>query len=112
MSPGKHLHCYIEKKHGIWQAFCLDFMLAAQGESFEESREKLKSMVKEYIDDAKHGENQKYAEQLLSRRAPVRYWWKYYLYKALWYIDKLRNDANRRIDTNRPLPEISYAMVR
>nr|VFK17573.1 MAG: hypothetical protein BECKLPF1236A_GA0070988_101744 [Candidatus Kentron sp. LPFa]VFK32756.1 MAG: hypothetical protein BECKLPF1236C_GA0070990_101803 [Candidatus Kentron sp. LPFa] len=85
----KYLHCYAERKDGVWQAFCLDFLLAAQGESFEETKAKLTSMIKEYVYDAEHGENKKYAKQLLSRRAPMLWWGKYFLYMALSHLGKL-----------------------
>nr|VFK09410.1 MAG: hypothetical protein BECKLPF1236B_GA0070989_100837 [Candidatus Kentron sp. LPFa] len=92
----KYLHCYAERKNGVWQAFCLDFLLAAQGESFEETKAKLTSMIKEYVYDAEHGENKKYAKQLLSRRAPMLWWGKYFLYMALSHLGKLHNETFAR----------------
>nr|VFK47410.1 MAG: hypothetical protein BECKTC1821E_GA0114239_10841 [Candidatus Kentron sp. TC]VFK48559.1 MAG: hypothetical protein BECKTC1821D_GA0114238_10621 [Candidatus Kentron sp. TC]VFK61896.1 MAG: hypothetical protein BECKTC1821F_GA0114240_10651 [Candidatus Kentron sp. TC] len=82
----KLLHCYVEKKEGIWQAFCLDFTLAAQGESRDDSIKKLELMIEEYVHDAVYGENKKHAKQLLSRRAPLVYWVKYYVHKVLLHV--------------------------
>lgn len=77
------LRCYAEQKQGCWQAFCLDFDLAAQADSFEEARDKLHQMIAEYVYDALAGEDRAYAESLLSRRAPLRLWAKYYAYRLL-----------------------------
>nr|VFK21504.1 MAG: hypothetical protein BECKLPF1236B_GA0070989_12602 [Candidatus Kentron sp. LPFa]VFK65968.1 MAG: hypothetical protein BECKUNK1418G_GA0071005_107416 [Candidatus Kentron sp. UNK]VFK70613.1 MAG: hypothetical protein BECKUNK1418H_GA0071006_103328 [Candidatus Kentron sp. UNK] len=87
------LHCYAEEKDGYWQAFCLDFTLAAQGDTFEESRAKLVSMVEEYIYDAVNGEDRKYRKQLLSRRASARFWVKYYVYKILHRVWQSKNTS-------------------
>lgn len=37
-------------------------------------------MIKEYVFDALVGEDKKYAEQLLNRKAPLFEWLKYYYY--------------------------------
>nr|VFK33614.1 MAG: hypothetical protein BECKMB1821G_GA0114241_11701 [Candidatus Kentron sp. MB] len=101
MSPANLiLHCYAERKDDLWQAFCLDLTIAAQGESFEEVRRKLAIMVKEYIDDAIEGEDQAYAKQLLTRRAPLRYWLKYNLYR---FLHRSEGDATRFFSEVMPL---------
>lgn len=77
------LHCYAKQKDNQWQAFCLDLTLAAQGDNFAEAKAKLENMVGEYVFDALVGEDKAFAEQLLSRRAPLREWLKYYCYQFL-----------------------------
>jgi predicted RNase H-like HicB family nuclease len=63
------LRCYAEKAGDQWQAFCLDFCLAAQGDTLSEAKEKLESMIAEYVYDALAGEDRDFGPQLLSRRA-------------------------------------------
>lgn len=77
------LHCYAEKKGDQWQAFCLDLSLAAQGDSFQEVRRKLDDMIGEYVYDAMVGEDRDFAFHLLKRRAPLRYWAKFYIFLLL-----------------------------
>lgn len=70
--------CYAEQEAAYWVAVCLNFNLAAQGESFEEAKAKLEGMITEYVHDALVGEDKPYSAQLLSRRAPLSSWLKYY----------------------------------
>lgn len=79
------LRCYAlqDKKEGYWIASCIDLCLAVQGETLEEVTNKLKFMIHEYINDAILGEHKKYAEQLLTRKAPWQEFVRYYYYKFL-----------------------------
>ncbi len=61
------LRCYAKYDEGQWIAFCLDFDLAAQADTFEQAKTKLENMIKEYVFDALVGEDKEYAEQLLTR---------------------------------------------
>lgn len=76
------LHCIAERKQGQWQAFCLEYSLAAQGDSFEEARDKLKEQISEYLFDALVGQDMEHAEYFLNRSAPLRMWLKLYFYQA------------------------------
>jgi hypothetical protein len=67
---------------------CLDFNLAAQGDSFEEAKSKLEAMIADYVYDALAGEDKPYAAQLLARRAPLSFWLKYYFYVFLEVIHR------------------------
>lgn len=73
------LRCFAEKSEEQWQAVCVDLCLAAQGDTFDEAREKLHAMIAEYVWDALAGEDRAFADQLLRRRAPLsilaRYHW-------------------------------------
>jgi predicted RNase H-like HicB family nuclease len=77
------LKCYARYDEGQWIAFCLDFDLAAQASTFEEAKTKLENMIKEYVFDALVGEDREYAEQLLTRKAPLLEWLKYYFYVVI-----------------------------
>lgn len=72
------LRCYAERKDDQWQAFCLDLCLAAQADTFEEAQLKLSMMIRDYIEEALVGEDKAYADQLLSRKAPLFFWIKYF----------------------------------
>jgi hypothetical protein len=69
--------CYAERVGSQWQAFALDFDLAAQGDSFEQARQKLDAMIRDYVVEAV-GEDLAHIRQLLSRRAPLHMWARYY----------------------------------
>jgi predicted RNase H-like HicB family nuclease len=73
------IKCYAEREGDVWGAHCLDFNLVAQGNSFEDAKARLESMITEYVYDALVGEDRFYVSQLLSRRAPLSAWLKYYL---------------------------------
>ncbi len=65
------LRCYVEKKNGCWQAFCVDLCLAVQGDSVDECKQKLHAQIAEYLYDAIEGEDKEYADELLNRKAPL-----------------------------------------
>lgn len=73
--------CYAEQEDDCWVALCLNFNLAAQGDTFEEAKTKLEAMIAEYVYDALAGEDKPYAAQLLSRSAPFSSWLRYYFIK-------------------------------
>jgi len=75
------VQCYAEKKGDVWQAFCLDLNLAAQGDSLEDVKTRLDEMIASYLHDIMEGEDREYADQLLPRRAPLGFWLKYYWLK-------------------------------
>lgn len=76
--PSLVLRCYAEFKGGQWQAFCLEFDLAVQGDSFEQVRQKMDAMLTEYVFDALAGEDREFAHQFMTRRAPLYHWVKFY----------------------------------
>jgi hypothetical protein len=74
------LRCYAEQESKcIWVAVCIDLCLAAQGESCGEAQRLLNSQIDCYVFDAVFGEDQKYADQLLNRKAPLKQRFKYHL---------------------------------
>ncbi len=81
------LRCYAEEIDGQWQAFCIDLNLAAQADTFEDARVSLHSMIGSYVYDAIEGEDQDYADQLLTRRAPISL-------RLRYHYRKLQHSAN------------------
>src|SRR5487761_953044 len=78
--PNLIIRCFAEHKNGVWQAFALEFDLAAQADSFDEVKQKLDSMIDSYVYDALAGEDREHALELLfHRRAPFSLWLKYFL---------------------------------
>lgn len=101
------LRCYAEMVEGQWQAFCLDLTLAAQAESFAEVKGKLEQMIVEYVADATTGQDKEHAGELLLRRAPFRYWLKWYRYSGLAKIGALKGEFRRLFTEALPLtPEL------
>lgn len=100
------VRCYAEKIEDQWQAFCLDLTLAAQADSFEEVKSKLDAMIADYIIDALSGQDKEFAESLLPRRAPFRYWAKWYLYVGLCKIGVARSEIRRLFNAVLPLAPV------
>ncbi|WP_019864993.1 DUF1902 domain-containing protein [Methylovulum miyakonense] len=101
MTPNQLIiKCFAEQEADYWVAVCLDFNLAAQGDSFEEVKTKLEAMIAEYVFDALAGEDKPYAAQLLSRHAPLSSWLRYYFIKLK---ITLLHGAGRVFDETMPL---------
>lgn len=81
--PTLVVRCLIERKGDQWQAFSLEYGLAAQAESSIDAKRKLRDMVEEYLFDALVGEDQAHAVELLSRRATWQVFAKYYYARCL-----------------------------
>jgi hypothetical protein len=77
------VRCLIEHKGDIWQAFTLEFGLAAQGDSEADVKARLERMIESYLHDALVGEDREHAEELMSRRATLDVRLKYYLAAAI-----------------------------
>ena len=104
MRPEKLVvRCYAEREGDQWQAFCLDLCLAAQDDTFEGAKQKLEAMIGEYIVDALCGEDKAFADQLLTRRAPLRYWLKYYSFVAQWRMGRIKDGVRRLFTETLPL---------
>ncbi len=85
------LKCLAKEQDGQWVAICLDFDLVAQADSLPEAKLLLEDQIKEYVFDALAGEDQAYADQLLSRRSPWQLWAAYYLAGFLQKVLHIRN---------------------
>lgn len=96
------VRCYAERKQDYWVALCLDFTLAAQGGTFNEAKACLDAQIREYVYDALQGEDRPHAAYLLSRRAPMRDWIKYYFHRLRAQV--LRRGGKPR--THKPFKEV------
>ena len=104
------LRCYAEQlSDGQWQAFCLDLTLAAQGDSYQDVRRKLNDMAKEYVFDALAGADKEFAFSLLCRRAPFKYWAKFYFLVLLHKLGMVRDGMNRLFCPPMPLQPAPYS---
>lgn len=74
------IKCFAKQTEGVWVAVCLDFYLAAQGESMEEVKNKLEEQIYNYVEEALL--DKQYGDQLLNRRAPLSSWLEYYYIRA------------------------------
>ena len=107
MHPAQLLvRCYAERVHGQWQAFCLDLSLGAQADTFEEARQKLDAQIREYICDAVAGPDSAHVSALLTRRAPLRFWLKYWLIAVLSKVHR-DHDEPRKFAASLPLVPVS-----
>ncbi|WP_430229964.1 hypothetical protein [Nitrosomonas communis] len=97
------LRCYANKEGNQWQAFCIDFGLAAQGDTFKEVKEKLNAMIREYLYDALVGEDKVYADQLLKRKAPFKQIATYYYYVAMYRSGVFKNGLHKLFKEAMPL---------
>lgn len=103
------LRCYANKHNDQWQAFCIDFNLAVQGNSFTEVKRKLAEQVSTYIYDALVGDDKEFAEQLLSRKAPLKQRLTYHAIKLAHHIGLWRNGLHRLF--KEPVPLVPQAHV-
>ncbi|MES2118705.1 MAG: hypothetical protein V4578_26295 [Pseudomonadota bacterium] len=73
------LRMYGEQRDGQWTLINLEFSLAAQAASFDEAKASLDVQIREYVKDALGGQDRAHADYLLARRAPIKYWLKYWV---------------------------------
>ena len=76
------VRCLATERDGQWQAFSLEFGLAAQADSFPEAKRKLDRMIRSYLYDALSGEDRQHAWELMRRRAHPRIYLLYYFVAA------------------------------
>lgn len=43
----RHLQCFAERRDGVWLAFCVELGLGAQGDSFEEAKDRLDAQIQD-----------------------------------------------------------------
>ncbi|RQW89922.1 MAG: hypothetical protein EHM79_02120 [Geobacter sp.] len=104
LSPSQLIvRCFAERKGDVWQAFCLEFNLAAQGGSFHEVRRKLHEQIDLYLIDILEGDDRQFADQLLNRKAPLAIRSRYHFYKAMRKIIDARDGLGRIFTEVMPL---------
>ena len=101
------VRCYAERESdGSWFGICIDLNLAAQGDTLEEVRQKLDAQVQDYLDEA-FGEDSEYLHDLVPRRAPMSFIFRYYWIKLMCWLRRIFDDrdgcGNQRI-----LPSIQF----
>lgn len=102
MKPGDlMIRCLAMREGDQWVGICLPFDLVAQGDTIKEMQEKLHEQIVHYLQDALVGEDRKHAAYLLARRAPLKYWAKYYFVALMEHVHKFRKA--RRFKTPIPL---------
>jgi hypothetical protein len=94
------IRCFMQGSGDQWEAFTLEFGLAAQASSAEEAKAKLESMIESYVREALTVDRA-HARQLLSRKAAWSVYAKYFLICAL---GALIGDGNKRSTYWEPLP--------
>lgn len=69
MAMKEFFTCYITERDGVWEGICIDFDIAVQGRSMEDTREQLDIVVRAYLLTVmKEAPEQR--ELLLHRRTP------------------------------------------
>jgi hypothetical protein len=84
------VRCLLRQNGGQWEAYTLEFGLAAQAESAVVAKRKLHDMLNDYLYDALAGEDREHADELLSRKAEPRVYFWYYVSRML---TKFRGDG-------------------
>lgn len=99
------VHCMAWRTGDQWVAMCLDFDLAAQGDTYLEARERLAAQIHGYVRDALVGDDQDQAAYFLTRRrAPLRYWLKFYWLGLLAALrGRARKASSEQYTTHLPL---------
>lgn len=64
------VRCVARRRGDVWVALCVDFTLAAQGDSLEEAREKLHAQIADYVTEAVTVDAE-HAAELLKRKGPL-----------------------------------------
>lgn len=97
------LHVYGERKKGQWTLMCLDFSLAVQSDNLVDAERLLKEQIEMYLRDATVGQDAEHAEILLKRRAPLKYWLMYYLFR---FRQSITHRRNSHVAKSRPIPMV------
>jgi hypothetical protein len=84
------LRCYAEGRPGAWEAVCLDFDIAVQGESLEQVFADLTKAIAMYLDYVRSLPAEE-REALLKRKAPLALRWTFAWY-ALRFAFRSRGD--------------------
>lgn len=82
------LRCYGKKSGDQYIVSCVDLCLAAQGDSFEEARNRLHSQIETYISEACNEDVDRY-KLLMNRKSPPSILAEYYFIKTLFILNKV-----------------------
>jgi predicted RNase H-like HicB family nuclease len=87
--------CFADGGPNGWEAFCPDFDISVQGDTFEEVKATLNEAINTYVQDAM-AESPRAAAQLLRRRAPAFLRLKYALRLLAHAFRSNRSDGDLR----------------
>lgn len=94
------LRCFAELEgDGTWFAMCLDLNLYARGDSMDEARRKLHTLIGSYLKDALTVDKQ-YIGDLMPRHAPIYFWFRYFF---IWCLVRLHR-VTRAVKFKEALP--------
>lgn len=102
--PSLIVRCYAEQRESLWVAVCVDFGLAAQGDSFNDASHKLDEQIREYVFDAIAGPDRQFGAQLLQRKAVLSQRLRYHVIKLLGRVHAFRDGRHRAFKEPLPLP--------
>ena len=71
------LRCMALQRDSYWVAMCLDLDLVVQADTAEQAKRLLRDQIRAYVEEAMT-EDVEHASELLSRKAPMRYFAAYY----------------------------------
>jgi len=80
------IRCYGEKKGDKWIGVCLNLNLATEADSADKLIKKMNGLIRSYLETVYDTENKSSIPELVSRRAPLRDWCKYYLIKIGFFM--------------------------
>lgn len=92
------VRCFAMRRDGYWVAICVDLDLTVQANTAAQARKLLKAQIASYVADAV-GVDSDHAQELLTRRAPLRYF-------ALYYFAKLVHASKRRMSYQAAMPMV------
>lgn len=98
----KKLTCFARGRPGEWEAICLDFDIAVQGQSFEEVMALLDVSIADYVESARQ-ETPKVRDRLLRRAAPAHIRLGY-LVAFLWHNLRHRQKDDDRLEHSFQMP--------
>lgn len=87
--PNRKLRCFAERSDGLWVTYCLEFGLAAQGDTFDEAKDKLEAQIRDI--------SREEAEMLIGRGSPASLWVRYaYIWAVIHVAHAFGRDTRRR----------------
>lgn len=72
------IRCYGERREGKWIGVCLNFNLATEADTPEKLIRKMNGIIKSYLETVLATKDKDSIPALLSRKAPLKDWCKYY----------------------------------
>jgi hypothetical protein len=90
------LTCFARGRPGEWEAICLDYDIAVQGQTFEEVEKLLAISIQDYVESAQQ-ESDEVRDRLLRRTVPARVWLAY-VFGFVWHSlsrRRRRDDGDR-----------------